>query len=103
MDNRINNIKNNINNCINNNDITYYKSFLIFLYIRMIIFNSIIIGNDDDDIYMTIILDLIFNSFMIYYLGLTYAVKIYIWVTVHRFITCCEKKIDKEYNKIKTK
>ena len=96
MDNRIKNISN------NNDDIT--KSFLIFLYIRMIIFNSIIIGNDDDDdIYMTIILDLIFNSFMIYYLGLTYAVKIYISITVHRFITCCEKKIDKEYNKIKTK
>ena len=91
MDNRTNN-KNDINNCINNNDITYYKFSLIFLYIWMIIINFIIIGNEIDDIYIRILLiifDLILNSLISYYWGLAFAKKIYIQITIYRFITYC--------------
>ena len=90
MDNRTKNIKNDINNCVNNNDIT--KSSLIFLYIWMIIINFIIIGNEIDDIYIRILLiifDLILNSFIRYYWGLAFAKKIYIQITIYRFITYC--------------
>ena len=83
MDNR----NNNDNNC---NDIAYYKSSLIFLYLWIIFLNFMIMGKEENDnIYVLIIIDLILHSFMIYCWGLACTYLIFFFeILIYRFITC---------------
>ena len=78
----------NINNNDNNyNDIAYYKSSYIFLYLWIIFLNFMIMGKENDNIYVVIIIDLILSSFMIYCWGLACTYLIFFFeILIYRFI-----------------